>query len=301
MMSRHWLQRRAGRNVLGTSGLAALWLVLFALWLPPSRGEPAVAADGAVAETTYRWEHDLPYRVDTSGASLREERCLLDVYVPEQQPGFATVVWFHGGGLTSGAKEVPEGLQRQGIGVVAANYRLSPQVNAPVYIEDAAAAVAWTIKNIEHYGGSPKRVYVAGHSAGGYLALMVTLDKRWLQPHGIDPDTLAGVVPYSGQTITHFTIRKERGIADTRPIVDELAPVYHVRKDAPPVLVISGDRQQELLGRYEESAYFWRMMQVVGHPACTLVELPGYDHGAMAAPAHPLLLKFIQQTAAPAN
>ena len=80
------------------------------------------------------------------------------------------------------------------------------------YIEDAAAAVAWTFKNIETYGGSPRRIYVSGHSAGGYLTSMVGLDKRWLAAHKVDADALAGLIPYSGHTITHFTVRAERGI-----------------------------------------------------------------------------------------
>jgi len=47
--------------------------------------------------------------------------------------------------------------------------------------------------------------------------------------------------------------------------VDDLAPLYHVRKDAPPLLLITGDRELEMLGRYKENAYLWRMMKVVGH------------------------------------
>lgn len=69
--------------------------------------------------------------------------------------------------------------------------------------------------------------------------------------------------------ITHFTVRQERGIEGTQPVVDELAPLYHVRKDAPPLLLITGDREMEMMGRYEENAYRMRMMKVVGHPEHT--------------------------------
>jgi hypothetical protein len=124
---------------------------------------------------------------------------------------------------------------------------------------------------------------------------MVGLDKRWLAAHGIDANALAGLVPFSGQAITHFTIRAERGIPDTRPIIDEYAPVYHVRPDAPPLLILSGDRELELLGRYEENAYFWRMMRLVGHTNTILHEFGGYGHGAMAEPGYPLLLQFVHK------
>ena len=179
--------------------------------------------------------------------------------------------------------------------MVAVNYRLAPAAKSPAYIEDAAAAVAWTFQNIGRYGGSPERIIVSGHSAGGYLAAMVGLDKRWLAAHDIDANQLAGIVPFSGHAITHFTIRKERGIPGTQPLIDDLAPLYHVRSDAAPVVLITGDRDMEMLGRYEENAYMWRMMQVVGHPDTKLFELDGYNHGAMAEPAHPLLLKFIKR------
>ena len=150
-------------------------------------------------------------------------------------------------------------------------------------------------KNIKKYGGSPKHIYVSGHSAGGYLTSMVGLDKRWLAAHKIDANAIAGLIPYSGHTITHFTVRKERGIDGKQPILDDMAPLFHVRKDAPPLLLITGDRELEMLGRYEENAYMWRMMQVVEHPDTKIMELDGYNHGQMAKPAHPLLLRFIKR------
>ena len=250
--------------------------------------------DGGDGQAGYATERDILYRSGNDLPEAARERCRLDVYYPTGTTGFATVVWFHGGGLTSGERFIPDELRQKGIAVVAANYRLSPQVSSPTYIEDAAAAVAWAFRSIEQYGGSPKRIIVSGHSAGGYLAAMVGLDKRWLEAHDIDADRLAGIAPYSGHAITHFTVRKERGIPGTQPVVDDLAPLYHVRKDAPPILLITGDRDKELLGRYEETAYFWRMLKEAGHERAELFELEGYDHGQMAGPAHPLLLRFIQ-------
>lgn len=241
----------------------------------------------------YKLHSDLPYRQADQSTAYMRERCRLDVYHPTKK-GFSTVVWFHGGGLKGGNKSIPNELKDQGIAVVAVNYRLHPKVRAPAYIEDAAASVAWTFKNIERFGGSPKRIFVSGHSAGGYLTSMVGLDKRWLKAHDIDADEIAGLIPYSGHTITHFTIRDERGISGKQPIVDDLAPLFHVRKDAPPLRLITGDREKEMLGRYEENAYLWRMMQVVEHPNTEILELDGYDHGGMAKPAHPLLLQFIR-------
>lgn len=247
--------------------------------------------------TTYSLKENLAYYENgfEQDDAYIKERCKLDIYYPTNQNGFATIVWFHGGGLTSGNKEIPESLKNKGLAVVAVNYRLYPKVKAPAYIEDAAAAVSWVYRNIERYGGDASLIFVSGHSAGGYLASMVGLDKSWLGHFDLDADKIAGLIPFSGHTITHFTVREERGIKGTQAIVDSLAPLYHVRPDAPPMLLITGDRDLELLGRYEETAYFHRMMQLSGHSQVQLFELEGYDHGGMAFPAFPLLVKEINR------
>lgn len=226
-----------------------------------------------------------------------KERCVLDVYYPKNAKGFATVIWFHGGGLSGGNKELPGGLKDKGFAVISVNYRLSPKVKVEKCIEDAAAAVAWTFQNIEKYGGNKSLIFVSGHSAGGYLALMVGMDKKWLQAKNTDANTIAGLIPLSPQVITHFELRKEHGIPDTQPVVDAFAPMYHVRADAPPLLLITGDRELEMLGRYEENAYFMRMMKVVGHKATTLYEIQGFGHN-MVEPALPLLVNQVKKITA---
>ncbi|HKK12960.1 MAG TPA: alpha/beta hydrolase [Flavobacteriaceae bacterium] len=246
--------------------------------------------------TTYETQQNIHYysKAINNSDPYIDERCVLDLYYPKDIKDFATIVWFHGGGLTSGNKEIPSGLKEKGVAVVAVNYRLYPKVKAPKYIEDAAAAVSWVFNNIKQFGGNDSLIFVSGHSAGGYLTSMIGLDKSWLRQFNIDADRIAGLIPLSGHTITHFTVRAERGIPGTQPIVDSLAPLYHVRADAPPLLLITGDRELEMLGRYEENAYLMRMMKVVGHTETKLYELEGYGHN-MTAPAFPLLLKEVHR------
>ena len=248
-----------------------------------------------IAQENYQLVEDLAYytqEIQESDVYIND-RCKLDVYYPKDTLNVSTVVWFHGGGLEFGEKHIPKGLKDKGVIVVAVNYRMHPKVNHPIYIEDAAAAVAWTFKNIERYNGNAKRIFITGHSAGGYLASMIGLDKSYLQKHDIDANNIAGLIPFSGHTITHFTIRKEMGIKGTQPIIDKYAPLFHVRNDSPPMLLITGNRELELLGRYEENAYFYRMMKIVEHPDIELMELDGYGHN-MVYPAIPLLLNFIR-------
>lgn len=221
-------------------------------------------------------------------------QCTLDIYYPKGVKNYATIVWFHGGGLTGGSKEIPKALMDKGYAVIGVGYRLSPKVKAPAYIEDAAAAVAWAFQHVADYGGSTSQVFLSGHSAGGYLAMMITLDKSYLNKYAIDANKIAGLIPFSGQAITHFTIRDENGIKNTQAVIDKYAPLYFVRADAPPMLLITGDAEMELLGRYEENAYLLRMMKLAGHKNVRLLQLQGYDHGGMAEPAFPLLLKELE-------
>lgn len=247
---------------------------------------------GFTAGAQYLTLTDIPY---SKADEYAAERCKLDIYYPTADADCPVVVWFHGGGLTGGSKFIPEKLKNSGLVVIAVNYRLMPRASIDDCIDDAAAAVAWAFNNAAAYNGSPEKIFVTGHSAGGYLTDMVGLDKKWLAKYGIDANRIAALVPYSGQVITHFAIRERKGMSPKQPLIDEYAPLFHIRPDAPPIVIISADRNQELYGRYEETAYFWRMLKEVGHPDVSLYELDGYDHGDMATPAHAILKKAIRR------
>lgn len=240
------------------------------------------------AGSPYITETDISYTAKSD--PLSQSRLKLDIHHPEDAKDLPVIVWFHGGGLTGGNKFIPGELMDHGYVVVAPNYRLIPDVSVNECIDDAAEAVAWIMDNIENYGGDPTKVIVSGHSAGGFLTSMIGLDKERLKKYGIDADSLAALVPYSGQVITHFSDRKSQGIGELTPWVDRNAPLFYVRKDAPPYIIITGDAEQELYGRYEENLYMWRMMQLTGHPDVKIYKIDGYNHGDMAVPAHHILL-----------
>src|SRR5690606_8993674 len=138
------------------------------------------------------------------------------------------------------------------IAVVAVNYRLSPQARVGDIIEDAADAVKWTFEHVEGLGGSKQKIVIAGYSAGAYLALMDTLNQQYISKRGLNANELFGVVSFSGQTITHFTARKEMGIPELQPTIHELAPLFWSRKDVPRIQLLTGVRELEMMGRYEE-------------------------------------------------
>lgn len=257
------------------SGNGFRLILLAAFWLHADAG---LAGDVVVHE-------DISYKSGSGLSEYERERCALDLYIPEGVRGFPVVVWFHGGGLTAGDKAeatqagIARSLAARGIGVASVNYRLSPRATYPAYVEDAAASVAFVLDRIADYGGDPAKVFVSGHSAGGYLAAMVGLDEGYLAAHGRGIDELAGLIPISGQMVTHATVREERGLPPERPIVDAAAPVFHVRADAPPFLAIAGS--EDLPARPEENRYFVAAMRSLSHPDATYLEIEGRNHGSI--------------------
>lgn len=269
-------------------------LLLCALALP--------AICSAQGEPTYETRKDISYH---EGAALeaedayQKEICKLDVRAPAGGKDLPTIIWFHGGGFTGGSRNFPAVKDPKAV-LVSASYRLSPKGEFPCFLEDGAAATAWTIRHITEFGGDPKKVFVGGHSAGGYLALMIGLDPKWLAPYQISNKSLAGLIPVSAQVTTHFHVKKLRG--DTgealRPLIDEYAPLYYASKDLQPILLITGDRKIEYKSRVEENDLFAISLKNLGHPDVEFHELPGLDHGTVAKGAGPFIMPFVERVSA---
>lgn len=221
---------------------------------------------------------NIPYRTGPDDPT----RCQLDLYLPESAKNPPLLVWFHGGSLLEGHKaddfnrKVAEGFSAQGIAIAMVNYRLSPEVKFPVYVEDAAAAISWALKNAEARGIDPTRIYVGGHSAGGYLALMATMDPSYLKANGADPTALRGVISISAQTFTHSTVLQERGSQDKGPLVDAAAPLHFVHERVPSVLLLCGD--QDVPARAEENQLLAALLRRTPENSVTCRIIPDRDH-----------------------
>ena len=88
----------------------------------------ALLCTGVTAQTAaYRTDRNIAYR-DAAGDGYVDSLCRLDIYYPTDAKGFPTVVWFHGGGLTGGRRDIPQALCDKGFAVVGVDYRLAPRV-----------------------------------------------------------------------------------------------------------------------------------------------------------------------------
>jgi acetyl esterase len=107
----------------------------------------------------------------------------LRLYHPGGDEPLPAVVFFHGGGWVVGNIETHDGYCRAlahaaGVIVASVDYRLAPEHPFPAGVEDAYAATCWVAKHASQLGADPKRLVVAGDSAGGNLAAAVALMAR---------------------------------------------------------------------------------------------------------------------------
>lgn len=264
------------------------------------------SASGAPAQAL----KDVAYKSEAGPSDYEQQRCRLDLYLPAEQPAFATLVWFHGGGITGGTKDdaatikIAQSLARVGVAVAAANYRLSPKASFPAYVEDAAAACVWVQRNIAAKGGDARRIFVGGHSAGGYLAAMLAMDARYFQKHGLSPTNFAGYIPVSGQLMTHYTVRAERGISRYNITADDAAPIRFARADTAPLLVLYADK--DMATRAEENRFFVSVLQAAGNKRVTELLIKDRNHGSVGNniandgdPARTAILDFIRTGSLP--
>lgn len=192
----------------------------------------------------------------------RGPRQSLDIWVPEDAKAddrLPVVVFFYGGGWDSGERDsygfAGRALAQQGFVVVIPDYRLVPKAHWPDFIEDSAAAVAWTHEHIAKLGGDPDRIALMGHSAGAYNAAMLALDPQWLRAAKSDPSIVRGVAGLAGP-YDFLPLEKggrgDRAMGKVKPI-ERTQPIHFARGDAPPLWLATGDEDDTVRPRNSQN------------------------------------------------
>jgi acetyl esterase/lipase len=257
----HRYSYRMGKILLAVLLLAVLG---FGIWFYRLGGPAQLnLADrwywGNDYNTSLMIETDVAYG---SGDDLRQR---YDVYHPseadETESGcggrrFPTLIFFHGGSWRDGDKDsyafVGRAFAEQGFYVVVADYRKSPQWRFPSFVEDAARIVADVHRNPRRCA-DPSRLYLMGHSAGAHIAMLTTLDRKWLKAEGLEPSILAGVIGLAGPYDFYpFTSDAARIALGQWPKPDDTQPIQFARGDAPPLLLLTGDADTTVKPRNSE-------------------------------------------------
>ena len=219
------------------------------------------------------------------------DRHALDLYAPAAARDAPVVVFLYGGGWESGDRGMYRfvGASLAAAGVVCAipDYRVWPEVRSPLFLDDAAQAVAWTQANVTSHGGDPRRLFLMGHSAGAQMATMLALDPSYLGTVGMNPARdLRGVVglsgPYDFLPLVSPTLKSIFGPEDTWP---QSQPINFVTPGAPTMFLATGDADTTVLPRNTERLA--ARLRADGDAVETTV-YPGVGHaaviGAFAAP-----------------
>lgn len=220
-------------------------------------------------------KRDIPY------AGVDDPKRTLDVYAPAGAKNLPVAFWIHGGGWEQGdkgqVKLKPQMFMDKGFVFVSVNYRLLPAVDMGTLIRDVAQSFHWMEEHVAEFGGDPRRVLVAGHSAGAQLAAILCTDEKYLKEQGVSFDVLKGCMPVDGDTydipamieVTELRCRlcgmplpkfgHRAKFGDDPAKHRDFSAVYHVAKDKgiPPFLIL------HVAGNADTSAQAFRLGAVL--------------------------------------
>lgn len=197
---------------------------------------------------------------------------LLDIYQPEDCNHCPVVLYIHGGTWVLGDKGSlsykAKALTQSGYLYISMNYRLAPEFPFPAQAYDVARAIRWIKENISQYGGEPERIFLLGHSAGGHLAALVTLDETYLSQYQIESADLAGIIGLDSAAYhlpSLFEAEPENkylfewAFGSDEQDWQKASPVNYIRKglDIPPfLLLVAGGRSIST----EVNQYFYQKL-----------------------------------------
>jgi acetyl esterase/lipase len=249
----------------------------------------------------------------------------LDLAVPATKH-FATVMFVHGGSLTSGDKSDEDSrgvcapFVAAGIGCANVNYRLAPAASWPAPAEDVAAAVAWIRAHLRARGGDPRKLFLMGHSSGATLVALLGTDERYLASRGLKLEDLRGVIPMGSimwddelEQALKLHGRERVEVAFRRdpdnqmyPNLDAYLdrwPIHHVRAGLPPFLFLIAESEQEQPPVLKTNQKFVEDARALGNAADYKV-LPGRTHysalrelGRPGDPTFAIIRDFVRRLA----
>lgn len=244
----------------------------------------ADALNASIPREGYALRRDISYGPDA--------RHTLDLYVPDGATHAPVIVFFYGGSWQMGSKDdyrfLGQAFASKGFITAVVDYRLYPAVRFPAFIDDAARATTYLHQHAASFGGDPDALYVAGHSAGAYLAMMVGGDPAYMAKAGGKRQWIRGVIgiagPYDFLPLTDDTLKI---IFATAPDA-QTQPINHLRGRLPPAFLVTGDADDIVDPRNSEhvaakltrlkSRVVLRRYQDVGHIGIILSLADGFRH-----------------------
>lgn len=173
----------------------------------------------------------------------------------EQDSLQPVLIFVYGGNWNSGRKEIyniaARNFARHGATVVVPDYTKSPDATALEMTAQIAQAINWTEENIANYGGDPNRIFITGHSAGGHLAALATMDASY----NVEQNTIKGIILNDAAGLDMFSYFKKSPPTNASNYLTtwsnepELwktaSPYYFINKNAPKMKIYVGTETYE--------------------------------------------------------
>jgi acetyl esterase len=211
------------------------------------------------------------------------ENLTMDYYAPSGPGPHPIVIIIHGGGFIGGTSRngseayCADFLAPAGYSVFSINYRLAPQHPYPAMVEDVETAIRYLRSHAAEWKADPDKIALVGGSAGGYLSNMAGL----LNAPGARVQavvTLFGPSDFRGKPMNENVhallddLIKKKG---AELALAEASPITHVTRDAPPFLLIHGDKDEAV--PFSESTNLQLALQAAG-VRCDLIRIPNGPH-----------------------
>lgn len=205
-------------------------------------------ANAPTAFGSYDRRCNLPY-----GDGPRQR---LDIYTPRQAKNRPVVIFWYGGSWLNGRKAnyrfVGAALAQRGFVTVLPDYRLYPAVKFPVFMDDAAQAVAWVQQHAAEFGGDPHRIVLMGHSAGAHMAAFLAYNSKFLEKAGARPQWIKGLIGLSGPYSLEPNSDVLNAIFASPYTMADWQPIRFVDERSPPTLLFHGQPDRLVTERHTE-------------------------------------------------
>lgn len=162
------------------------------------------------------------------------------------------LIYVHGGNWNSGKKELynffGNNFARKGVTTVIVGYTLSPNANYEEMANQTAQAIKWTKNNISKFNGDPDQLFLIGHSAGGHLIALATINPEY----EIEPGTVSGIIlnDAAGLDMHHYLQNNPPTTRDNYLTTwsndpenwKNASPINYLNENTPPFLIYLGEK-----------------------------------------------------------